>query len=248
MMRLLAVGLIFALLGSSAAAQQRPSLAELRDTGFSALQRGDRAAAIAAADAMVEHHGADAVAWRLAGDLYLRAGEIAKSVVQFRRYVARVPEHEPELWQYGIALALTGDYQAGQKLFELHRSVNPHDVENALWHFYCVAKASTAEQARGLVLPAPGDRRVPMESLLQLYRGAVDEAVVRAAVAELPDGSRGHSSAAFFADLYLAMHADAIGNRQQALELAQQAAAVEEINYMTDVGRVYHSVLRDAAP
>lgn len=230
------------------AAQQRPPLAVLRDSGLAALQRGERERAVQEADALLSIYPDDPVAWRFAGDLYLRSGQIAKSIIQFERYIATVPEHQAELWQYGIALALAGKYDAGRKLFELHRTVNPHDVENALWHFYCVAKASTAEQARAIVLPAPGDRRVPMEQLLWLYRGVSQEAAVRAEVDKLPPDSQQRASAAFYADLYLAMHADALGNRQQALELAARASAVPEVNYMTDVGRVYHTVLREAAP
>ncbi len=248
MIRLAIVILTAILFTNPLAAQQRPPLAVLRDSGIAALQRGERERAVQEADAMISNYPDDPVGWRFAGDLYLRGGEISKAIVQFQRYIAEVPEHEAELWQYGIALALAGKYDEGRKLFELHRTVNPNDVENALWHFYCVAKASTAEQARAIVLPAPGDRRVPMEQLLWLYRGVSEEAGVRAEVDKLPAGSNQRASASFYADLYLAMHADALGNRQQALELAAKAAAVKEVNYMTDVGRVYHSVLREAAP
>lgn len=223
-------------------------IAELRDDGSAALQSRDTAAATAAADALVRDHADQPAAWRLAGDLYLRAGEIKKAIAQFKRYIERVPEHEPDLWQHGIALALDGQYDEGRKLFELHRTVNPNDVENALWHFYCVAKASSPEKARSLVLPAPGDRRVPMEELLKLYRGDADEAVVRAAIDEYPVGSRGHDSASFYGELYLAMHADAVGDRKGAIELAAKAAGAKDVNYMTDVGRIYYSAVRDAAP
>jgi lipoprotein NlpI len=223
-------------------------IAELRDDGFAALQARDTAAATVAADALLRDHAGQPAAWRLAGDLYLRAGEIKKAIAQFKRYIERVPEHEPDLWQHGIALALDGQYDEGRKLFELHRTVNPNDVENALWHFYCVAKASSPEKARSLVLPAPGDRRVPMEELLKLYRGDADEAVVRAAIDEYPAGSRGHDSASFYGELYLAMYADAVGDRKRAIELAAKAAGAKDVNYMTDVGRIYYSAVRDAAP
>jgi lipoprotein NlpI len=229
-------------------AEEGRTLAELRDAGSQALQGGDSAGAIAAAEGLARNESGEPAAWRLAGDYFLRAGEIDKSIVQFQRYIEQVPEQEPQLWQYGIALALTGEYEAGRKLFERHRTVNPHDVENALWHYYCIAKASTAEKAREAILPAPGDRRVPMEPLLRFYRGEAEATAVRAAVEELPPGSREYARAAFYADLYLAMHADAQGEKDRALELAAKAAAAEEVNYMTDVGRIYHRVLRDAAP
>jgi lipoprotein NlpI len=244
----------------SLAAQDAPSVAELRDAGHEALQRGDRDAAVAAAESLVREYPDDPPAIRLAGDYYLRAGKIRESIEQFERYIERVPLHKPELWQYGIALAIAGDYEAGRKQFELHRTVNPNDVENSLWHFYCVAKAQSAAKALELILPAPGDRRVPMEELLWLYRVGGDQTEaqvaardaaqlqVRAAVSRVAAASRQRASAEFFADLYLAMHADAWGDRESAVELAAKAAKATEVNYMTDVGRVYYSAIREAAP
>mgnify|MGYP000446850332 CR=1 FL=1 len=44
-------------------------------------------------------------------------------------------------------LKLTQD-EEGRKLFELHRSVNPQDVENAAWHFLCAARVDGLEKAR----------------------------------------------------------------------------------------------------
>jgi len=231
-----------------AAGGQEASVNDLREAGFVALAKRDSKGAIAAADAIVKADPSETSAWRLAGDLYLRAGDYQKAIVQFKRYIARHPEHEPDLWQHGIALAFDGQYDEGRKLFELHRTVNPNDVENALWHFYCVAKSSSVEKARLGLLPAPGDRRAPMEELLRLYRGEVDEAVVRAAIDQWPKETRNHDSALFYGELYLAMYADSMGDRKRAIELAAKAAAAKDVNYMTDVGRIYYFALRDAAP
>lgn len=229
-------------------AQDAGALQQLRDRGAVALQQRDQDTAQQLADRLGRDFDQHPAAWRLAGDLYLRSGDPAKAVPQFRRYIQQVPEHEPELWQYGIALALVGQFEAGQALFEKHRTVNPHDVENALWHFYCVAKADGAEAARQAILPAPGDTRVPMEQLRQLYRGESDEAAVQAAVAALPADSAARQRADFYAQLYLAMLADAQGQRDTALAHAKRAAAADQTNYMTDVGRLYFATLRDAEP
>ncbi len=234
--------------GMLVARGQESSINELRTAGFTALANRDAKGAIAAADAMVKNDQVEPAIWRLAGDLYLRAGDYKKAIVQFKRYIERHPEHEADLWQHGIALAFDGQFDEGRKLFELHRTVNPNDVENALWHFYCVAKSSSVEKARLGLLPAPGDRRAPMEELLQLYRGEVDEAAVRAAIDQWPKGTRNHDSAAFYGELYLAMYADSKGERKRAIELAEKAAAASDVNYMTDVGRIYYLALRDAAP
>ncbi len=230
------------------ASSQQPSINDLREAGFNALANRDSKGAIAAADSIVQSDPSESSAWRLAGDLYLRAGDYKKAILQFKRYIERHPEHEADLWQHGIALAFDGQFDEGRKLFELHRTVNPNDVENALWHFYCVAKSSSVEKARLGLLPAPGDRRAPMEELLQLYRGEVDEAAVRAAIDQWPKGTRNHDSAVFYGELYLAMYADSMGDRKLAIELAEKAAAAKVVNYMTDVGRIYYFALRDAAP
>jgi lipoprotein NlpI len=242
------MGLVWLAAGDRAAAQVPEGLVIAIDNGSEALDRGDSAAAIALADGIVKDFDKEPVAWRSAGDLYLRAGAVKKSIPQFLRYIERYPEREPDLWQYGIALAFAGEYKAGAKLFELHRTVNSNDVENALWHFYCVAKDTSPEAAKLAILPAPGDRRVPMDLLLKLYRGEADEQAVRAAVAALPKGSQQAEMGNYYAELYLAMHADALGQRDRAIELATKAAATKDVNYMTDIGRVYLARLREAAP
>jgi len=239
---------VLMMLSALPAAGQELSLTDLREAGFVALAKRDSKGAIAAADAIVKSESAQPSAWRLAGDFYLRAGDYKKAIVQFKRYIERHPEHEADLWQHGIALAFDGQYDEGRKLFELHRSVNPNDVENALWHFYCVAKSSSFEKARLGLLPAPGDRRAPMEELLKLYRGEVEEAVVREAINQWPKETRNYESAAFYGELYLAMYADSLGDRKRAIELAEKASAAKEVTYMTDVGRIYYFALRDAAP
>jgi hypothetical protein len=37
--------------------------------------------------------------------------------------------------------------------FYAGRTVNPNDVENAAWHFLCVARAESPEKARAALLP-----------------------------------------------------------------------------------------------
>ncbi|MCA9188507.1 MAG: hypothetical protein KDA99_22920, partial [Planctomycetales bacterium] len=66
-----------------------------------------------------------------------RAGEIAESLGDFDRAIEKEPRVRPYLWQRGISLYYLGKYAEGREQFETHRSVNPHDVENAAWHFLC---------------------------------------------------------------------------------------------------------------
>ena len=78
------------------------------------------------------------------------AGRVKESVAGFDRVAALVPDAAPQLWQRGIALYYAGRYQDCRTQFESHRTVNPDDVENAAWHFLCVAHGRIAgEGARG---------------------------------------------------------------------------------------------------
>lgn len=85
----------------------------------------------------------------------LLAGDCEAALEKLDQVVAMEPASEPYLWQRGIAQYLTGNFDAGRKQFELHRTVNPNDVENATWHFLCVSATEGPSAARKVFLPAP---------------------------------------------------------------------------------------------
>ena len=87
----------------------------------------------------------------------------------------------PQLWQRGIALYYAGRYDDCRKQFEAHRTVNPDDVENAAWHFLCVARAESPARARAALLPVGPDARVPMREVLEMFRGKMTTEQVMAA-------------------------------------------------------------------
>jgi len=215
-----------------------PSISELSANGFRALGNRELSSASDAADSLILSYKDDVRATLIAGDLYLRSGKIKSAITQFERYLQMVPEDKPELWQYGIALAFANQFDDGRKLFELHREANPNDVENAAWHFLCVAKLSGFNEAKKLVLPAPNDSRVPMSQILRLLIDG-DEQQVIDAVEQLPDGTRRREEAEFYGNLYLGLYADAAGNATQAKQFIGKAAKFVPSNYMSDVSRVY---------
>ena len=96
-------------------------------------------------------------------------GRIDQSVSAFDQLVAAVPRAMPQLWQRGIALYYAGRYDDCRKQFEAHRTVNPDDVENAAWHFLCVARAESPARARAALLPVGRDVRVPMREVYQMF-------------------------------------------------------------------------------
>ncbi len=200
--------------------------------------------AIAAARAALADAPAASAHARL-GDALLRGGKVAEAVQEFDQAIMLNPAIEPYLWQRGIALYFAGDYAAGQRQFEKHREVNPTDVENAAWHFVCVAKASGVEEARQLVLPAPGDRRPPMKQILAYLNGGKAQAIEQAVEAE-KGSANADRSARFYADLYLGLVADAEGKQAAALAAMERAADVPMTHYMADVARLYAGHLKEA--
>src|ERR1700752_5176006 len=90
-----------------------------------------------------------------------QSGRIAQSVAVFDRVAKLVPDYAPQLWQRGIALYYAGRFKECRAQFESHRTVNPNDVENAAWHFLCVARSASAAEAKRALLPVWRDDRAP---------------------------------------------------------------------------------------
>lgn len=168
------------------------------------------------------------------------AGRFAASAEAFDRLAKIAPAAAPQLWQRGIALYYAGRFEDCRRQFESHRTVNPDDVENAAWHFLCVAQAEGIEKARAALLPVGPDSRVPMRQVYQMFQGTLSpDAVLKAA--------GGDPGAQFYAQLYLGLYAEALGRKDAALEHMNIAAAdrFEPFGgYMHMVARVHLGVLQ----
>ena len=173
------------------------------------------------------------------GVAHFQAGRIAESVEEFDAVVRLAPGQAPYLWQRGIALYYADRYRDCREQFESHRTVNPDDVENAAWHFLCVAKAESPERAREALLPVGPDPRVPMRQVYQMFQGALSPEQVLAA------GDRGVESK-FYAHLYVGLYYDALGHEANALTHIRAAAAdryAASGGYMHMVARVHLAIL-----
>jgi lipoprotein NlpI len=164
-----------------------------------------------------------------------RAGRIEQSLAGFDRVALLSPGDAPYLWQRGIAQYYAGKFRECRDMFISHRTVNPDDVENAAWHFLCVARAESPEAARKQLLPVGPDARVPMREVYQMFQGRMTQAQVMKAA-----GS--DASAQFFARLYTGLYleatGDAAGGRAQ-IEVAAEDRFARAGGYMHDVARVH---------
>ncbi len=164
-----------------------------------------------------------------------RAGRIEQSLAGFDRVAATSPADAPYLWQRGIAQYYAGQFRECRDMFVSHRTVNPDDVENATWHFLCVARAESPEVARQQLLPVGPDGRVPMREVYQMFQGRMTQAQVMKAAGSDP-------SAQFFARLYVGLYLEATGNREAGrtqIEIAAEDRYARVGGYMHDVARVH---------
>jgi lipoprotein NlpI len=161
-------------------------------------------------------------------------GRIRESVAGFDQVAELLPDQAPHLWQRGIALYYAGRYADCRKQFEAHRTVNPDDVENAAWHFLCVARAESPAKAKAALLPVGPDSRVPMQEIYRMYRGEMTPEEVLAA-------SGGGPESQFYGHLYVGLYFEASGDKTRALEHIRIAAEdrFRVGGYMHSVARVH---------
>jgi tetratricopeptide (TPR) repeat protein len=166
-----------------------------------------------------------------------QSGRIAESVSGFDRLVRLAPDALPQLWQRGIALYYAGRYQECRDQFESHRTVNPNDVENAAWHFLCVARAESPAKAKAALLPVGPDSRVPMSHIYRMFGGKLDPEQVLKAGGTQPQGQ-------FYAELYVGLYLEVSGKAERALKHIRNAAddRYSAAGYMHSVARVHRDL------
>jgi len=164
-----------------------------------------------------------------------RAGKIDAAVKGFDRAALLAPNDAPFLWQRGIAQFYAGQFRACAQMFATHRTVNPDDVENAAWHFVCVAQADSFESARRQLLPVGPDTRVPMREIYAMFQG-------RATTAQVLKAAGTSVRAQFYARLYSGLYLEATGDHQAGraqIEIAAEPRYADAGGYMHDVARIH---------
>jgi lipoprotein NlpI len=179
------------------------------------------------------------------GEEYFRQGRIGESISDFERQIKLQPDQAAGHWQLGIAYYDAGEYQKGAKQFELHKTVNPQDVENAAWHFLCVVRSpgGSIEAARKALIDVARDSRVPMAQIQQMFAGKTTPEEV------LQTGKDAGGAAKFYADLYVGLYFEALGKTDESLRLLTLAAdnPAAKNSYMGDVARVHVALRKKAA-
>jgi lipoprotein NlpI len=186
--------------------------------------------------------------FHLRGCAQFKLGKIKESLDDFDQYLALEPAQAPHHWQRGIALYYADRFEDGRQQFELHQKVNPSDVENAVWHFLCVARVAGVPKARSLYIEIKEDRRVPMMEIHALFAGKGTVEEVMAATRKGAASSSEMKQRLFYAHLYLGLYFEAMGEAQKSSEhIAKATGEFAQDHYMGDVART-HALLRSKKP
>jgi lipoprotein NlpI len=166
-------------------------------------------------------------------------GRVKEACADFDEYNKLNPEAAPQNWQRGIALYYAGRYEDGAKQFELHRTVNPDDVENAAWHFLCVARWKNVEAARAALIPIQGDTRIPMAKVHEMFAGKATAADVVAEAKRADADPARLNRHLFYAHLYAGLYCEAMGDEKGAREHLAEAVKHDVPDYMYGVAKVH---------
>jgi lipoprotein NlpI len=210
---------------------------------------------LAAAILVFSHFNAQAQESTKTPDQWMEEGiaaffdaRIKDSAKAFDEVVKAVPQAKPQLWQRGLALYYSGRYQDGRDQFETHQTANSNDVENAVWHFLCVARLDGIEAARKTLIPIEGDTRVPMKQVHDLFagKGSVQNVLIAAEEGDNPSPlQRNHLC---YAHLYLGLYFEALGDESKAKNHIVKAATDFEMDHYMGKTAVTHAKVRGWLP
>lgn len=172
---------------------------------------------------------------------------IEDSAIAFDKVIEAVPQAKPQLWQRGLTLYYAKRYQDGREQFETHQTANSNDVENAAWHFLCVARLEGADAARKALIPIEGDTRVPMKQVHALFAGTGSVEAVLTVAGEGDDSPRRRNHLCY-AHLYLGLYFEALGDDTKAKDHILKAATDYEMDHYMGKTAITHAKVRGWLP
>jgi lipoprotein NlpI len=220
---------------------------DLVDQADFAMKKGDPAAALKLADKAIAADPKNAVAYDLRGTAHFKLGQIKESLADFDKAIELDPTKAAAHWRRGLTLYYADEFAKGVAQFTTSDKAEPDDVENAVWHFLCDAKVKGLEKARGDMLKVQKDPRGPyFMKIYDLFRGTAkpEDVLAEAEAGKVGDDLRKEQR--FYANYYIGMYYECVGNPKKSLEHLKLAVEKYPIgHYMMDVAKV-HIQLRSA--
>jgi lipoprotein NlpI len=225
------------------AAPRKADAYAVRGAVYEALHK--HAEAVADFDKALDLDPKLADAYDRRGSEHFKLGHLTESLADFDRYLELRPDDRPRHWKRGITCYYLGKFDEGKKQFEGYEKVDTNDVENAVWHFLCNARATNVEKARAAMLKIGQDKRVPMMKVYDLYLGKAKPDDVLAVVKEGDPKGDELTERLFYAHLYLGLYYEVQGDKKKALEHLSTATDDYKIgHYMWDVAHVHKELLK----
>ncbi|MCY2995174.1 MAG: hypothetical protein NTY19_46030 [Planctomycetota bacterium] len=226
---------------ATAAIQQDAELTaayRLRAAAYEQLGKLDLA--IADLTQVVTRHAEEADVVQHRGELHFEAGHIVRSIEDFDCYLKARPDQEPYHWQRGISYYYAGEYAKGTRQFEIHKTVNPQDVENAVWHYLCKARLEGVERARTALIEIDRDGRPWALPVYRMFQGRrTPEEVLKQAEQESRSEAMRKDSL-FYSHLYVGLFHEAASAKELARKHIETAATqYPSPHYMGAVARVH---------
>ncbi len=214
-----------------------PEAYRLRAEGHGSLRDFDRA--VEDLDRAIELEPDDAGAYQTRGEMHFKAGHIRESIADFDRFLKFHPERKPHNWQRGISYYYAGEYEKGMGQFELHKTVNPQDVENAIWHYLCKTRVGGPDKARAGLIEITSDGRPWAMTVYRMYQGEVTTRQALADASRIGDTPAQRRNNLFYTHLYVGLYHESTGQADRALEHIRIAAEkYPSPHYMGEVARV----------
>src|SRR5262245_32098274 len=202
-------------------------------------------AELAELDKIIQAEPKRADAYFERGCVYFKLGKFAESVRDFDKHIELNPKAKISHWQRGISCYYAGLYDEGKKQFEGYQDFDSNDVENAVWRYMCMAKASGIDKARQAMLKIGDDKRVPMRQVYEMFSGRLKPAdVLDKANMGMDNDKTLWNRQMFYAHLYVGIHYHIEGDRKKALEHLEKAVEHRIGHYMWDVARVHRDVVK----
>lgn len=185
------------------------------------------------------------------GGEQFKLGKVKESIDDFNTFIKASPKDEAAHWRRGISFYYAGEYDKGAKQFVDGQIAYGTDVENAFWHYLCVARKEGVEKARKGILPIEAkagekfpDTRVPMKEVYDLIRGKAKAADVMAAAEQSQLDGPDKNEALFYANLYVALNYEAEGDAAKCRDHITAAVGKKISHYMWDVANVHLKLMK----
>jgi lipoprotein NlpI len=212
--------------------------------GIAAADAGDYKKAVELLTKAISDDPKLAKAYNARGQVHFKLGKFAESLADFDKYLDLKPGEKNGHWMRGITCYYAAKFDEGRKQFEGYEKVDTNDVENAVWHFLCVARKDGVPKARQSLLKIGKDRRVPMTQVYELFAGKLKPEDVLQAARMPAAREEVLNRQLFYAHLYLGLYYEVQGDHEKAQENLEEAVKHRISHYMWDVARVHRDLLK----